>query len=121
MKSSGVLRISLVPAMETFKPDLTLISAGFDSRISDPLGDFTLTDNDFADLTTLMMKLADKHCHGRLISFLEGGYNLRGLAKAAAAHVAMLSGHFLRNSSPVGRPLNVGRARYGIILSWKLY
>jgi acetoin utilization deacetylase AcuC-like enzyme len=89
----GAFEDRLVPAMEMFKPDLILISAGFDSRIGDPLGDFTLTDHDFADLTHLMMQLADKHCHGRLISFLEGGYNLRGLAKAAAAHVSTLADH----------------------------
>jgi acetoin utilization deacetylase AcuC-like enzyme len=87
----GAFENRLVPAMEIFKPDLILISAGFDSRIGDPLGDFVLTDLDFTDLTHLMMGLADKHCRGRLVSILEGGYNLRGLAKAAAAHVAALA------------------------------
>ena len=63
-----------------------MISAGFDSRIDDPLGRFVLTDTDFAELTTLMLEVADKHAKGRLASILEGGYNLAGLARAVYAH-----------------------------------
>lgn len=80
----------LAPAMETFRPDLVLISAGFDSRVNDPLGDFRLTDTDFADLTTLVADLAQRYAGGRLVSLLEGGYNLSGLGAAAAAHVGAL-------------------------------
>jgi acetoin utilization deacetylase AcuC-like enzyme len=80
----------LVPAMSEFRPELVLISAGFDSRVDDPLGDFRLTDQDFADLTKLVRQLADEHAKGRVVSLLEGGYNLRGLASAATAHVAAL-------------------------------
>jgi acetoin utilization deacetylase AcuC-like enzyme len=80
----------LRPAVEKFRPDLVLISAGFDSREGDPLGQFLLTDEDFADLTRLVREIADRHAQGRVISLLEGGYNLRGLASAAAAHVAAL-------------------------------
>jgi acetoin utilization deacetylase AcuC-like enzyme len=85
-------RQRLVPAAEHFKPELVLISAGFDSRIDDPLGRFTLSDQDFADLTTIMLEIAAKHANGRLVSVLEGGYNLSGLASAAVAHVKALSG-----------------------------
>ena len=81
---------SLLPQARSFRPDLILISAGFDSRIDDPLGQFRLSDQDFADLTRMMMSLADECCQGRLISVLEGGYNLDGLAKAAEAHVRAL-------------------------------
>ena len=82
---------NLVPAAEKFHPELILISAGFDSRAGDPLGQFQLGDADFADLTLMMQKLAAQTAGGRLISVLEGGYNLKGLATAAAAHVdAML-------------------------------
>ena len=77
-------------AADAFKPDLVLISAGFDSRSGDPLGDFTLSDSDFADLTRLMLDIAGEHANGRLVSVLEGGYNLSGLASAAAAHVTAL-------------------------------
>ncbi len=86
----GAFTDQLIPAMQHFKPELIILSAGFDSRIDDPLGGFTLTDDDFHDLTRLMLDLADKHCGGRLISMLEGGYNLDGLGKAAAAHVKAL-------------------------------
>jgi len=83
----GAVQDSLMPAARRFHPDLVLISAGFDSRIGDPLGRFTLTDEDFADLTRTVMDLAG----GRVVSVLEGGYSLQGLASAAAAHVGALS------------------------------
>jgi acetoin utilization deacetylase AcuC-like enzyme len=81
-----------MPAVEKFRPDLLLISAGFDSRIGDLLGRFTLTDDDFADLTHAVMQMAERHAGGRLVSLLEGGYNLSGLASAAARHVETLAG-----------------------------
>jgi acetoin utilization deacetylase AcuC-like enzyme len=80
----------LVPAMVDFRPELVLISAGFDSRVDDPLGRFTLTDEDFADLTKMVRGIADQHAQGRVVSMLEGGYNLAGLASAATAHVSAL-------------------------------
>jgi acetoin utilization deacetylase AcuC-like enzyme len=89
---AGAFRDRLAPAAHEFKPDLVLISAGFDSRIGDPLGHFTLTDRDFAELTTIMLDIADKHARGRLVSVLEGGYDLGGLACAVRAHVQALGG-----------------------------
>lgn len=86
----GALETKLVAAMEKFRPELVLVSAGFDSRMDDPLGRFTLTDADFADLTKLICHLANTHAQGRVVSLLEGGYSLTGLASAAAAHVAGL-------------------------------
>lgn len=80
----------ILPAIDRFKPDLILISAGFDSRIEDPLGQFRLTDDDFIALTKLLLESAQTHCQGRLVSVLEGGYNLRGLASAVTAHVQTL-------------------------------
>ena len=88
----GAFREKLLPAIEKFRPDLIMISAGFDSRIGDPLGKFTLTDDDFTELTKLMLQFAADHCHGRLVSVLEGGYNLTGLASAATAHVGAMVG-----------------------------
>ncbi len=82
----------LVPVAEAFRPDLILISAGFDSRVGDPLGQFLLTDDDFRHLTAMMTDLAAKHCGSRLVSVLEGGYNLRGLALATESHVRGLLG-----------------------------
>jgi acetoin utilization deacetylase AcuC-like enzyme len=87
----GAFRDEFAPRMDDFRPDLVLISAGFDSRIGDPLGQFLLSDNDFADLTRLMLEIAQKHSGGRLISVLEGGYNLNGLSRAVSAHAYSLS------------------------------
>jgi len=77
---------------EAFRPDLVLISAGFDSRLGDPLGQFRLTDQDFRDLTSVMMEIAETHAGGRLVSLLEGGYSLTGLAAGVSAHVQTLAG-----------------------------
>ena len=82
----------LLPAIDQFKPDLILISAGFDSRIDDPLGQFRLTDDDFAALTQLLLESAQTHCESRLVSVLEGGYNIAGLASAVTSHVGTLIG-----------------------------
>ena len=83
-------RERLLPAADAFCPDLVLVSAGFDSRIGDPLGRFTLADDDFAEMTRLVCGIAARHAGGRVVSTLEGGYDLDGLASAAAAHVAAL-------------------------------
>ena len=80
----------ILPALDRFKPDVIFISAGFDSRIDDPLGQFRLTDEDFVMLTRHLIEAAKAHCDGRLISVLEGGYNLHGLASAVTAHVGAL-------------------------------
>lgn len=77
----------LVPAMHDFRPDLVMISAGFDSRLGDPLGGFRLSDADFAELTRLLRQIAYTTGCGRIVSVLEGGYNLTGLQSAVAAHV----------------------------------
>ncbi|SRR5260221_4274964 len=81
----------LVPAADKFRPELVLISAGFDSRAGDPLGQFQLTDDDFTALTRQIRGIADRHANGRIVSLLEGGYNLSGLASAAAAHASALA------------------------------
>ncbi len=86
----GAFRGPFAKAMAEFKPDLVLVSAGFDSRAGDPLGDFTLTDPQFVELTGLLLDLAQTHAGGRLVSLLEGGYHIAGLAAAAGAHVGAL-------------------------------
>ncbi len=87
-------KTKLIPAARDFKPELVLISAGFDSREGDPLGGFKLTDDDFAELTQLMLDFARSQCKGHLISVLEGGYNLDGLASAVVSHVKTLQKPF---------------------------
>ncbi|MFC1585608.1 histone deacetylase [Fibrobacterota bacterium] len=82
----------LIPAAQTFKPELVLVSAGFDSRENDPLGTFNITDQGFFQLTRTVMQIAETYCNGRLVSFLEGGYNVQGVASAAASHIRALLG-----------------------------
>jgi acetoin utilization deacetylase AcuC-like enzyme len=82
----------LTEAMEQFKPELVLISCGFDAHFADPLGQLNLTDDDFIQLTEQVLKIADRHAKGRLVSVLEGGYNLHAIATAAVAHVKTLMG-----------------------------
>jgi acetoin utilization deacetylase AcuC-like enzyme len=86
----GAFQSKLIPALRDFKPELVLLSAGFDSRLGDPLGQFTLSDADFAALTTLMLEVSHQYAGGRLVSVLEGGYSLPGLAAASTAHVEAL-------------------------------
>jgi acetoin utilization deacetylase AcuC-like enzyme len=84
-------REALVPAADRFKPQLVMISAGFDSRIGDPLGQFTLTDADFAELTDTVVEIARSHAGGRVVSVLEGGYSLDGLSRAVRSHLNRLA------------------------------
>ena len=81
----------LLPAARRFRPDLVLVSAGFDSRRDDLLGCFDVSDAGFARLTRIVCALADEYCDGRLVSVLEGGYSLAGLASATTTHVATLA------------------------------
>ena len=87
----GAFTNKLAAAAEKFKPQLVLISAGFDSRAGDPLGGFRLRDQDFADLTRVCLDIARRHAKGRVVSVVEGGYALKGLASASAAHVRALT------------------------------
>ena len=82
----------LIPAAHDFKPDFILISAGFDPMRKDLLGQFDITPEGFAAITRVVVKLADELCQGRLVSVLEGGYRLDGLADSAVAHVQALRG-----------------------------
>ncbi|WP_420463651.1 histone deacetylase [Candidatus Palauibacter sp.] len=81
---------TLSPAVAAFDPDFVIVSAGFDSRQDDLLGCFALTDDAFRRMTRLAMDYADACCEGRLVSLLEGGYNLDGTALATAAHIETL-------------------------------
>ncbi|MCB1232750.1 MAG: histone deacetylase [Verrucomicrobiae bacterium] len=76
--------------MKDYRPDLVIVSAGFDSRVDDPLGQFQLTDRNFAELTGMLAGIAGEFAENRLISVLEGGYNQAGLALAVATHVETL-------------------------------
>ena len=80
----------ILPALEDFAPDFILISAGFDAHRSDPLAQLMLVEEDYAWVTERLMACAARHCEGRLVSSLEGGYDLEALAASAAAHVRAL-------------------------------
>ena len=81
---------TLLPALDDFGPQLVLVSAGFDAHLSDPLADLMLEAEDFAWITGELRTLATRHAGGRLVSMLEGGYNLEALAECAVAHVGAL-------------------------------
>ena len=80
----------IIPALEQFRPDFIFISAGFDAHISDPLANLRLTDEDYGWVTAELVKTADRLCGGRVVSALEGGYDLQALASSARAHVKAL-------------------------------
>ena len=83
----------LLPAARDFQPELVLISAGFDALEADPLGGFRLHPEDFTELTAIVRDIADKNgAQGRIVSLLEGGYDLHSLTLAALAHVRALTG-----------------------------
>ncbi len=81
---------TLEPAAAAFKPDFVLISAGFDSAEGDLLGGMKVTPKGYAELTRIVKGIAEQHCHGRVVSVLEGGYNLESLAASVEAHVRVL-------------------------------
>jgi acetoin utilization deacetylase AcuC-like enzyme len=80
----------ILPALEDFRPDILLISAGFDAHRRDPLAQLMLVEADYAWVTERLAAAAARHCEGRIISSLEGGYDLEALGASAAAHVRAL-------------------------------
>lgn len=89
-KFKAAFRERVLPALDNFKPDLLMISAGFDAHYRDPLAGLNLVADDFDWVTGKLIEVADKCCDGRIVSLLEGGYDLEGLAESASAHVNRL-------------------------------
>jgi acetoin utilization deacetylase AcuC-like enzyme len=83
---------ALLPEIDEFRPQLLLVSAGFDAHWRDPLAQMQLDADDFGWLTAELVLLANRHAAGRVISALEGGYDLQALAECSVAHVAALKG-----------------------------
>lgn len=83
---------TVMPALEDFKPDLLLISAGFDAHRDDPLGHIDLTTDYYGEMTSILKQAALKYCKGRIVSVLEGGYNLRALKESVQIHIKELGG-----------------------------
>ena len=84
---------SILPKLREFAPELIVISAGFDAHMRDPLANLNLLEPDFAWATRALMEIAEASAGGRVVSVLEGGYDLEGLANSAAAHVSALMQH----------------------------
>jgi acetoin utilization deacetylase AcuC-like enzyme len=82
----------VLPALDTFAPDFILVSAGFDAHLKDPLAQLRLLEPDFAWVTEKLLEAAEKHTGGKLVSTLEGGYDLQALANSTAVHVQTLMG-----------------------------
>jgi acetoin utilization deacetylase AcuC-like enzyme len=82
----------VVPALYSFKPEFILISAGFDPHRDDPLSGARLSTGAFGRMTEYLLEAAEKHCGGRIVSLLEGGYNLDALAASVEAHLSVLVG-----------------------------
>ncbi|MCX2695862.1 histone deacetylase family protein [Ochrobactrum chromiisoli] len=80
----------VLPALDNFRPDLILISAGFDAHFRDPLAEINLDEADFDWATGKLMERAEKFCNHRLVSVLEGGYDLEGLSQSASSHITRL-------------------------------
>lgn len=81
---------TIAPAIDQFQPDFILLSAGFDAHRSDPLGQVLLSAEGYGKLTEQVLQLAARHCEGRLVSLLEGGYDLEATAASVAAHLSAL-------------------------------
>jgi acetoin utilization deacetylase AcuC-like enzyme len=80
----------ILPALDAFRPDLIIISAGFDAHIRDPLANINLVEDDFVWITSKLLDAADRHADGRLVSILEGGYDLDALGSSVGEHVSAL-------------------------------
>ena len=85
-------RARLLPALEAFRPQLLLVSAGFDGHHLDPLADLELSAEDYRWISAELRDVADRHCSGRLVSVLEGGYSLTALRECSVAHLRGLIG-----------------------------
>jgi len=81
---------AILPRLRAFKPDLVVISAGFDAHTRDPLANLNLVEADYTWVTQKLMEIADQSANGRIVSLLEGGYDLQGLSRSVAAHVTAL-------------------------------
>jgi acetoin utilization deacetylase AcuC-like enzyme len=92
-KFRAAFETEILPRLRTFRPDFLIISAGFDAHQRDPLANLTFVEADFEWATSKLMEIADRSAKGRVVSVLEGGYDLQALANSVAAHVTALMAH----------------------------
>ena len=87
----AALTDKVIPALDAFAPEVLMISAGFDAHLDDPLASVELSEAGFAGMTRQLVAFADRHCNGRIVSVLEGGYHLRALGRSLVRHLIALS------------------------------
>ncbi len=87
----------ILPRLREYKPGLVIISAGFDAHARDPLANLNLVEADFAWVTQQLMDVADQYCDGRVVSLLEGGYDLQGLSQLASPRMHCASAQLTQN------------------------
>jgi acetoin utilization deacetylase AcuC-like enzyme len=89
-KFRDAFETAILPRLRNFRPDILIVSAGFDAHTRDPLANLNLVEADYTWVTQRLMQIADESAQGRIVSLLEGGYDLQGLARSVAAHVTAL-------------------------------
>jgi acetoin utilization deacetylase AcuC-like enzyme len=87
----SVFHARALPALDAFKPEFLLVSAGFDAHRDDPLAQINLSEAGFEAMTRLLVEAANRHCAGRIVSALEGGYNLRALGRSVVRHLVAMT------------------------------
>jgi len=83
----AAMQEQVIPALDAFKPEMLLISAGFDAHRDDPLAQIQLSEEAFESMTAILVSIANQHCGGKIVSMLEGGYNLRALGRSVVRHL----------------------------------
>jgi acetoin utilization deacetylase AcuC-like enzyme len=125
-----VFRELLCPVARMFRPEVILVSAGFDIYVGDPLGEMKVTPEGFACLTRVLLNLADECCNGRLVLVLEGGYNIQGLTKSVRAVLQELLGETRVTEETLNRMIAdtdetcsrlIGRVREKISPFWPVF
>ncbi len=94
----------LLPVAEAYLPDIILVSAGFDTYYNDPLGGMAVTEAGFAAMTRILLDIAEKHCAGKALFVLEGGYDLKGLSTSVKAVIMELKGESIYPHQKRGEP-----------------
>ncbi|MCX5805741.1 MAG: histone deacetylase [Proteobacteria bacterium] len=89
---SYVFKEVLLPIADLFKPEIVLVSAGFDTHYNDPLGSMKVTEDGFAEMTGILLDIANRHCNGKILFALEGGYDLKGLTDAVRSVILEMKG-----------------------------
>lgn len=104
-----IFRQLVVPLADAFHPEVVLVSAGFDTHRDDPLGGMAVTEAGYANMTRILLDIASRHCEGRMVVALEGGYDLNGLARSVQAMISEMKG------TPLGAVMKAGEPCRGVM------